>query len=213
MTDLTFSVIDVISEPYSVSPILTVRLGIEEAGEEPIHAIALRAQVRLEPQRRRYSPDEAASLADLFGPRERWTDTLRSFLWMQSSAMVQGFTGSTEVDLPMPCTYDFEVTAAKYLHALQDGAIPIELLFSGTVFTRGQSGFGVERIPWDKDVRHEVPVRVWRELVEQHFAGTGWLRLSHETMATLAAYKAFHGFTTTEAAVADLLARSGAVVG
>lgn len=100
-------------------------------------------------------------MADLFGPRERWTDTLRSFLWMQYSTLVQGFTGSTEVDLPMPCTYDFEVTAAKYLHALQDGTIPIELLFSGTVFTRGLAGFGVEQIPWDKDVRLEMPVQVW----------------------------------------------------
>ena len=35
--------------------------------------------------------------------------------------MVQGFTGGTQVDLPLECTYDFEVTAAKYFHALRDG--------------------------------------------------------------------------------------------
>ena len=212
MTDLTFSVVNVAPEPYSVSPILTVRLRIVDAGGEPIHAMALRAQVRLEPARRRYSPDEAAALADLFGPRERWTDTLRSFLWMQSSTLVQGFTGSTEVDLPLPCTYDFEVTASKYLHALQDGAIPIELLFSGTIFTRGLAGFGVEQIPWDTDVRHEMPVQVWRDLVQQHYPASGWLRLDHDTMATLAAYKAARGLTTSEAAVTDLLARAKEVV-
>lgn len=212
MTDLTFSVVNVAPEPYAVSPILTVRLRIVDAGGEPIHAMALRAQVRLEPARRRYSPDEAAALADLFGPRERWTDTLRSFLWMQSSTLVQGFTGSTEVDLPLPCTYDFEVTASKYLHALQDGAIPIELLFSGTIFTRGLAGFGVEQIPWDTDVRHEMPVQVWRDLVQQHYPASGWLRLDHDTMATLAAYKASRGFTTSEAAVTDLLARAKEVV-
>ena len=212
MTDLTFSVVNVAPEPYAVSPILTVRLRIVDAGGEPIHAMALRAQVRLEPARRRYSPDEAAALADLFGPRERWTDTLRSFLWMQSSTLVQGFTGSTEVDLPLPCTYDFEVTASKYLHALQDGAIPIELLFSGTIFTRGLAGFGVEQIPWDTDVRHEMPVQVWRDLVQQHYPASGWLRLDHDTMATLAAYKAARGLTTSEAAVTDLLARAKEVV-
>ena len=32
---------------------------------------------------------------------------------------------STEVDLPVTCTYDFEVAAAKYLHALDDGEIPL----------------------------------------------------------------------------------------
>lgn len=208
MTDLGFTVIDVAPEPYSVSPILTVRLRIDNPGDEPIHALALRAQVRLEPQRRQHTEAETAALADLFGPRDRWKDTLRSFLWMQSSTMVQGFTGSTEVDLPMPCTYDFEVSASKYLHALQDGVIPMVLLFSGTVFTRGVAGFGVEQIPWDKDVRHEMPVKVWHQLISEQFPGTGWVRLDHDTLATLSAYKAERGFTTSEEAVNDLLAKA-----
>jgi hypothetical protein len=212
-SQLTFSVLDILPEPYAVSPTLTVRLRVEDSGGEPIHAMALRAQVRIEPQRRRYSEDEGAALTDLFGPRERWTDTLRSFLWMQSSTMVQGFTGSTEADLPMPCTYDFEVTASRYLHALRDGTVPIVLMFGGTVFTRGPSGFGVEQIPWDKDVRYEMPVAVWRELIAQSFPATGWLRLDHDTLATLAAYKAARGFTTSEAALSALLAGAGEVVG
>jgi len=212
MTDLAFAVLDIAVEPFAVSPILTVRLRIDDPSGEQIHAMALRAQVRIEPQRRRYSESEAAALSDLFGPRERWKDTLRSFLWMQSSTLVQGFTGSTEVDLPMPCTYDFEVSASKYLHALHDGVVSIVLLFSGTVFTRGVAGFGVEQIPWDKEVRHEMPVQVWRDLIAANFPGTGWLRLDHETMATIAAYKASHGFTTSEAAITDLLSRAGEVV-
>jgi hypothetical protein len=212
MTDLSFAVVDVAPEPYAVSPILTVRLRIDDASGEQIHAMALRAQVRIEPQLRRHSHAEAEALADMFGPRERWSDTLRSFLWMQSSTLVQGFTGSTEVDLPLSCTYDFEVTASRYLHALADGAIPTMMLFSGTVFTRGAAGFGVEQIPWDKEVRHEIPVQVWRDLVAQQFPATGWLRLDHDVLAALAAYKAAHGLTTSEAAVTDLLSRAREVV-
>lgn len=49
-------------------------------------------------------------------------------------------------------------------------------------------------------------------LIQQQCPGTGWLRLDHDTLATLAAYKAFHGFTTSEAAVTDLLARAREVV-
>jgi hypothetical protein len=213
MTDLSFAVMDVAPEPYAVAPILTARVRIDDmGGREPIHAMALRAQVRIEPQRRRHSPAEAEALTDMFGPRERWTETLRSFLWMQTSTLVQGFTGSTVAGLPLACTYDFEVTASRYLHALQDGAIPIVMLFSGTVFTRGAAGFGVEQIPWDREVRHEIPVSVWRDLVAAHFPGTGWLRLDHEVISALAAYKASHGFTTSDAAVTDLLARAGEVV-
>lgn len=210
MSELTFTVGDIRSEPWAASPTLTARLHIEDAGPDPVHAIALRAQVRLEPQRRPYSAqEEAAGLTDLFGPRERWASTVRPFLWMQCITLVQGFTGSTDAELPLPCTYDFEVAASRYLHALRDGSIPLLLLFSGTVFTRGPAGFGVEQVPWDREVRYELPVAVWKELVSQHFPGSGWLRLSHDTLATLAAYKAARGHTTHDEALAELLAVAG----
>ena len=109
MSDLAFTLVDIRPEPYAASPALTARLHLEDRGPDPVHAVALRAQVRLEPQRRAYSDAEAAGLTDLFGSRERWGSTLRPFLWMQCSTVVQGFTGSTDVDLSLPCTYDFEV--------------------------------------------------------------------------------------------------------
>ena len=42
-------------------------------------------------------------------PRSGGASTLKPFLWTHAVAMVPGFTGSTEVDLPVACTYDFEV--------------------------------------------------------------------------------------------------------
>ncbi len=138
MTEVTFAVLDVSPEQYAVTPVLTARVGIAADGDEPVHAIALRCQVRIEPLRRGYTDEEAVGLLDLFGPRERWSTTQHNFLWLHSSAMVQGFTGSTQVDLPLECTYDFEVTAAKYFHALRDGIIPLQFLFSGTIFAKGE---------------------------------------------------------------------------
>jgi len=213
MSDLAFTLVHIRPEPYAASPALTARLHLEDRGPDPVHAMVLRAQVRLEPQRRAYSADEAAGLTDLFGSRERWGSTLRPFLWMQCSTVVQGFTGSTEVDLSLPCTYDFEVAASRYLHALRDGAVPVLLMFSGTIFTRGPAGFAVEQIPWDREARGELPVRVWRDLMRQHFPGTGWLRLEHETLARLAAYKAEHGHISNDEALADLLSRAQERVG
>ncbi len=110
MSNLTFTVVDVFAEKYAAAPQLTARLRIEESSGEVIHAIALRAQVRIEPQRRAYSGDEASGLLDMFGTRDRWVDTLKPFMWMQCTAMIQGFTGVTEVDLALPCTYDFDVS-------------------------------------------------------------------------------------------------------
>jgi hypothetical protein len=202
---LSISVLDMFPEPYAAAPQLTARLRLTGSADTVVHAVALRAQVRIEPQRRPHSRAEELGLTDLFGPRERWHDTLRPFLWMQTGAMVPGFTGVTETDLPLPCTYDFDVAAAKYLHALRDGVISLVLLFSGSVFTRTGAGFGVEPISWDLEARHELPVAVWRELIHHHFPNTGWLRLDHEVIARLAAYRAEHGLTSWEDAVRSLL--------
>lgn len=211
MTNLRFTVADVFAESYAAAPQLTARLRIEESTGEVIHAIALRCQVRIEPQRRKYSADEESGLLDMFGTRDRWFDTLKPFMWMQTSSMVQGFTDITEVDLPMPCTYDFEVTWSKYLHALDNDTIPVVFLFSGTVFTRGLNGFGVENVPWDCESRYEIPVTVWRDMIEHYFPNTGWLRLSRETMESLAHYKSVRGMTSWEEAVESLLAKSKVV--
>jgi hypothetical protein len=210
MTRLAFTALDIVAEPYAAAPQLTARLRVEESTGAVIHAIALRCQVRIEPQRRPYSQADEAELLGLFGDRSRWRDTLRPFPWMQCSAMVQGFTGTTEVDLPMPCTYDFEVTGSKYLHAIRDGFIPLVLLFSGTIFTRGSSGFGVEQVGWDCEASYQLPVSVWQQVIELNFPGTGWLRLSRDVLHALARYQAAHGLTNWDATIESLLAAAPA---
>ncbi len=211
MSSYRFSVVDLFAEPYAASPQLTARLRIEESTGQVVHAIALRCQVRIEPQRRGYDETDEAGLSALFGGRERWADTLRPFLWMQTSTMVQGFTGITEVDLPLPCTYDFEITGSRYLHAVGSGEIPLVLLFSGTVFTRGTAGFGVEQVPWDCEADYRLPVEVWQQMIQAYYPGTGWLRLDQDVLSMLADYRARHGLTSWDEVVQRLLAaRDGA---
>ncbi len=207
-TEVTFAVLDVIPEPYAVTPILTARLGIGATGDEPIHAIALRCQVRIDPVRRTYSDTEAEGLTDLFGTRDRWATTQHTFLWQQTTAMVQGFSGATQVDLPLACTYDFEVSSAKYLHALRDGSVPLRFLFSGTIFVQGTRGFAVQQVPWDREDRYDMPVSLWRNLIEQHYPNTGWLRLDRDTVDALADYRSAHGLLSNDEAVTSLLVRA-----
>ena len=211
MNTWTFSVVDIFAEPYAAAPQLTARLRIEESSGLTVHAIALRCQVRIEPQRRHYDEADESGLRALFGDRDRWADTLRPFLWMQAGAMVQGFTSVTEVDLALPCTYDFDVTGSRYLHAVGEGTIPLVLLFSGTVFTRGDTGFGVEQVPWDCEASYRLPVEVWRQMIASYYPGSGWIRLDHEVLGALADFKARHGLTSWEETVQTLLgARDGA---
>jgi hypothetical protein len=203
--NVSFAVLDVTAEPYAVSPLLNARIRVTTSGEDPVHAIALRCQVRIEPLRRSYSDDEAAGLMDLFGARERWATTQRTFLWQHCATMVQGFTGHTTATLPLECTYDFEVAAAKYLHALRDGAVPLQFLFSGTVFVKSERGFSVQQVSWDCEDNYAMPVTVWRDLIAQHYPNTGWIRLSHETIAELAGYRSAHGMLDFDHAVTSLL--------
>jgi hypothetical protein len=209
MTELAFSVLDIAAEAYAAAPQLTARLRIEESSGAVIHAMALRCQVRILAQRRGYGAEEESGLLELFGARGRWPSTLKPFVWMQSGVLVQGFTGTADVGLPLPCTFDFDVSAAKYLNSLREGSIPLEFLFSGTVFTRGAAGFGVEQIPWDRECRYAMPVAVWRSLMDSFFPNQGWLRLDREVLAALARYKAARGLPGGEAAIEGLLAGAG----
>jgi hypothetical protein len=211
VSNYEFSVVDIFAEPYAAAPQLTARLRIQESTGQAIHAIALRCQVRIEPQRRRYEEADESGLRALFGERDRWAETLKPFLWMQSSAMVQGFTEITEVDLPLPCTYDFEVTGSRYLHAVTDGTVPLALLFSGTVFTKGANGFGVEQVPWDCEASYALPVAVWQQMIESYYPNTGWIRLDHDVLTSLADFRSSQGLTTWEETLQTLLAaRDGA---
>lgn len=205
MSNYSFKVVDIFAEPYAATPQLTARLRIEETTGQTIHAIALRCQVRIEPQRRGYSDEDVAGLLSLFGERERWSQTLKPFLWMQTGAMVQGFTGITETDLALPCSYDFEVTGSRYLHAVGEGAVPISLMFSGTVFTKGSNGFGVQQVPWDCDATYQLPVEVWRQVIDFYYPSTGWIRMDRDVIDELGDYRSRHGLTTWEETVQRLL--------
>jgi len=211
VSNYQFTVVDIFAEPYAAAPQLTARLRIMESTGQTIHAIALRCQVRIEPQRRRYEEADESGLRALFGERDRWAETLKPFLWMQSNAMVQGFSEITEVDLPLPCTYDFEVTGSRYLHAVTEGTVPLALLFSGTVFTKGATGFGVEQVPWDCEASYALPVSVWQQMIESYYPNTGWIRLDHDVLTSLADFRSSQGLTTWEETLQTLLAaRDGA---
>jgi hypothetical protein len=205
MTALAIAVVDVTADRYAASPHLTATLRVEESSGAVIHAMALRCQLMIEPQRRGYDGEETATVAELFGGRERWTQTLRPFLWTHAATVIRGFSGSLDVALPIACTYDLEVVASKYLHALADGEVPLLLLFSGTVFSRGESGFSVEQLSWDLEARHRMPVAVWRELMDTFYPGSGYIRLDHDTVNALLQVKAARGLTSWDSVVYSLL--------
>jgi hypothetical protein len=205
VAQLVFDCVDAIPEPYALAPTLTLKLQIAETTGETVHAIALRCQIRIEPHRRRYSPAEAERLHDLFGDTSRWADTLKPLQFTNVTAMVPQFTGAIELDLPVPCTYDMEIASTRYFHALDEGAVNLLLLFSGTIFVKRGTGFAVEQVPWTAESAYQLPVATWREMVDRNFPNSGWLRLTRETLDALARFKTQHALPTWDSTVQALL--------
>jgi hypothetical protein len=206
MSALDFAVTGARPDPSALAPTLKVGLRITAAPDQQVQSVLLRCQIRIEPERRRYDDDEQARQLDVFGEPHRWSQTLTPFLLTHVTVPVGSFTGTTEIQMPVEVSYDLEVAAGKYLHALRDGEAPLVFLFSGTVFHRGPQGLSIEQIPWDREARYGLPVAVWTALIDGHYPGTGWLRLNRDTIDALQVYEAHHGLATWDDVVAHLLA-------
>jgi hypothetical protein len=200
MPDLKFHVESAEVVPFAVAPQLALKLRVSNANAaEAIHTVVLRCQIQIEATRRRYSAEEQRGLRDLFGEPERWGQTLRTLLWTHTSAVVPAFIASTEIDLPVPCTFDFNVATTKYFSGLSEGEIPLCLQFSGTVFyATGDGPLQVMLIPWDKEVRFRLPVQVWKELMDNYYPNSAWLCLRRDVFERLHRYKVEHGIPTWE---------------
>lgn len=204
--ELSFNVESTQAVPFAAAPTLAFKLRIEAAEGVPIHSVLLRCQIHLEVTRRRYDADEQSKLFDLFGPPQDWSRTLRNMLWTHSHVSVPGFTGSTVVDLPVPCTYDFNVATVKYFDALKDDDVPLCLLFSGTVFyASGQNTLQVAQIPWEKEATYRFPVRVWREMMDHYHPNTAWLHVHKDVFDRLLEYKRRRALPTWEQTIESLL--------
>ncbi|WP_326643162.1 DUF6084 family protein [Streptosporangium sp. NBC_01755] len=205
MAELAFGCVDIRAEAYAAFPTLVFRLRVTDPSPDGVHTIALHCQIRVEPQLRRYGGAEAGLLGDLFGDPARWGDTLKPLQFANVSVMVPAFTRSTEIDVPVPCGYDLEVAAGRYFAALDEGEIPMLMLFSGTVFARAPGGFSVSQVPWHCEARCRLPVAVWRELMDRYFPDSGWLRLRRDTLRELSGFKSARALATWDETLELLL--------
>ncbi|MFI5040511.1 MAG: DUF6084 family protein [Acidimicrobiales bacterium] len=205
--ELTIAVTAAAVEPHAAVP--TIVFSASASAPAPVHSIALRTQIMIEPQRRRYDPTEEERLLELFGETPQWGDSLRPFLWTHVDTMVAGFDRSGDFRLPVTCTYDFEVAGAKFLHALGSGDVPLLFLFSGTTFRHGAAGFEASMVPWHLESRFRLPVATWRETMDRYFPNAGWLRLSRASLDRLQRFRAGRALPTWEQAIETLLKEAG----
>ena len=200
---LSFACTGARPEPYAAGP--SLQLDVQVGADRPVHTVALRTQIRIEPRRRRYTAAEEERLTDLFGEPSRWGETLNPLQLATVASLVPGFSGSTTAQLVVPLTYDLDVAAAKYLHGLDDGDVPLLLLFSGTVFHGAPDRVQVGMVPWHEEATYRLPVSMWRAAMDAHFPDAGWVRLRRGTLEALRAYRSERVLPTWDDAVERLL--------
>jgi hypothetical protein len=210
--DLAFRILEADALPYAATPTMLFKLKIENLdSRERIQSILLRSQIRIEVTRRQYDSRAEERLIELFGEPHRWGETLRSLLWMHTSSVVQAFESTTVAELPVPCTYDFEVVGSKYFHALDDGEVPLLFLFSGSVFyTREGGPLQIAQISWEKEAQYRLPIRIWKDTMDSYFPNSGWIRVRKDVFDRLCSYKAHRALPTWEDAFDALLEQSSA---
>lgn len=211
MLDLNFEVHGAEVLNFAAQPTLVFRLCITNVDTPTtVHSVVLRSQIRIAVTKRRYSPETQARLFEIFGEPQRWGQTLRDFLWTHAGTVVPQFAESITIDLPVPCTYDFEVVGTKYFDALEDGEIPLAFLFSGTIFYAGEGG-NLQAVPisWQKEASYLLPVALWRSMISHYYPDSAWLRLRKDIFDQLYQYKARHGLPTWDGALVQLLEANG----
>ncbi len=208
MPELSFQIDGMQPIPYAATPLLGLKIRIQAGNADTrIQNVILQCQIQIEPSRRRYQAAEQEKLRDLFGEPSRWSQTLRPMLWTNASVVVPPFQGETVAEVPVPCTFDFTVATTKYFHGLETGEIPICVLFSGTVFHAApEAGWQVEKIRWDREASYRVPIRVWKDLMDQYYPNTAWLCVRRDVFDGLHEFKVSRGIPTWEAAFESLLA-------
>lgn len=191
---------------FAAVPTMIFSVAATDPGAHQIQSLALSVQVMIDPAKRGYDPATRERLEELFGPPASWAPSTQGLPWAQVAVVVPAFTERTTFAIQVPCTYDLEVAATKYFYALEDGEVPLSFHFNGQVFYRDREGkLQVTLVPWSRTASFRMPVSAWRAMIEEHYPGVAWIRLSQHTLRALNSYRASHGLPTFDVCVSDLL--------
>jgi hypothetical protein len=198
MPELNFDILSAEIKPYAAAPTLIFKLKItNEIENEEVYAAGLKTQVRIDAMHRKYEQETKARLREVFGTPERWGQTLKSLYWKQITVPVPRFTGQTVVDIPLECSEDISAAAGKYMHAVEEGPVPLAFIFNGSIFYNGhEKNVQVKQLPWDKEAVYALPIEVWDNLLDSYFPDSKWLRVPNKIFDKLNTYKAKNAHPT-----------------
>ncbi len=128
-----------------------------------------------------------------------------------ASVTVPAFTDECVIDLPVGCSYDFNLAATKYFYGLEAGE------FLCCCCSAARSSFATARAtcrsvrsPNTRRPATVFPVGTWRALMERYYSGTVPLSLSREVFDEVYRFKRRHALASWDDTVRLLLEKGRA---
>ena len=169
-----FQVLGATGRRHAAVPALDFDVHVTEPGGRQVHAIALSAQIMIEPARRTYDAETREKLVELFGPPERWATTTRSLVWHQADVLVPAFVGAKTFRVAVPASFDMRRPppststparrrSSRWRSTRRHGPL------------RGDDGrLQMSLVPWSCSAEFRMPVSTWRELIEHYYPRSGY---------------------------------------
>ena len=121
------------------------------------------------------------------------------------STTVGGFDGATEFDLPVECTYDFEVAAPSTCTRSVPARYRSSSSSRAPSSPRAATGFAAAPLSWTSEASYRLPFAVWRSTMDAYYPGSAFIRVRRGTLDDLQRFKAHQGLPTWDQAFAQLL--------
>ncbi|MFI0410087.1 DUF6084 family protein [Actinomadura sp. 3N508] len=123
----------------AATPVLSLRVGLRRTDGGPVQCVLLTTTVTVAPAR---------------------------LSWARVGATVPTFRGGTELTLTLPCRNGMRAAVEDHLPSLNNGGVPLDLAFDGTVFYPGENGTPrTGQAPWRHETTALLPVETWRTLM------------------------------------------------
>ena len=103
---LDLEVVDAAAALNVATPTLHFTLRAGEPTGRDVYMVALSTLIHIDPGLRSHGDETRELLVDLFGESGRWAATTTSIVMAQVDVLVPSFTGTTELTVPVPCSYD-----------------------------------------------------------------------------------------------------------
>ena len=145
-------------------------LGSRSVPVSPIYTIALRCQINVDPARRRYDADPASDCPSCSESPSGGARRPRASCGRASTCSSRASKARPTSTSRCPAATTSRSRPPDISRGLSDGAVPLSFHLSGSVFYKTSSGeLRITQVPWDIDVRYELPLAVWTDMMEHHY--------------------------------------------